>query len=68
MSYGGYQQYGGNPYGSDGYGAEPTSGAGYGASNPYGGQVRSTSRFRQQALRSHSFWQFNGSRAVGAVD
>ncbi|EKG20819.1 hypothetical protein MPH_01853 [Macrophomina phaseolina MS6] len=39
MSYGGYQQYGGNPYGSDGYGAEPTSGAGYGASNPYGGQA-----------------------------
>lgn len=40
MSYGGYQQYGGNPYGSDGYGAQqPTTGAGYGASNPYGGQA-----------------------------
>lgn len=32
MSYGGYQQYGGNPYGSSGQAEE-----GYGASNPYGG-------------------------------
>lgn len=45
MSYGGYQQYGGNPYAQsgqaeEGYGASnPYSGTGggYGASNPYGG-------------------------------
>ncbi|KAF2181949.1 t-SNARE [Zopfia rhizophila CBS 207.26] len=36
MSYGGYQQYGGNPYGQaeGGYGNAPS---GYEASNPYGG-------------------------------
>jgi hypothetical protein len=45
MSYGGYQQYGGNPYGQsgqaeEGYGASNPyggTGGGYGASNPYGG-------------------------------
>ncbi|OCK82567.1 t-SNARE [Lepidopterella palustris CBS 459.81] len=47
MSYGGYQQYGGNPYGGQsgegGYGASNPYGGGnegvggYGASNPYGG-------------------------------
>lgn len=48
MSYGGYQQYGGNPYegageaapaGQQGYGASNASNAspgGYGTSNPYG--------------------------------
>jgi hypothetical protein len=44
MSYGGYQQYGGNPYGgeSGGYGSSNPYGneGGYSApSNPYGGQV-----------------------------
>lgn len=34
MSYGGYQQYGGNPYGGSGE-AAPTGQAGYGSSNPY---------------------------------
>lgn len=39
MSHGGYQQYGGNPYGGENpYGQ--STGGGYGASNPYGGQVR----------------------------
>lgn len=56
MSYGGYQQYGGNPYGSDGYGAQqPTTGAGYGASNPYGGQVRFASPIRQRALHGRFY-------------
>ena len=34
MSYGGYQQYGGNPYESAG-GAAPTGQTGYSATNPY---------------------------------
>ncbi|EOD49691.1 putative snare domain-containing protein [Neofusicoccum parvum UCRNP2] len=39
MSHGGYQQYGGNPYGGENpYGQSIGGGAGYGASNPYGGQ------------------------------
>jgi len=47
MSYGGYQQYGGNPYGQTGesdYGAsnphsQGNEEGGYGASNPYGAPV-----------------------------
>lgn len=37
MSYGGYNQYGGNPYGQEeaGYGQSGAQG-GYGSSNPYG--------------------------------
>lgn len=49
MSYGNYQQYGGNPYGDSGQaesgygGGNPYggTGGGYGASNPYGGTVSS---------------------------
>lgn len=38
---GGYDQYGGNPYGNTGaagYEADNRNDGGYGASNPYGGQ------------------------------
>ena len=49
MSYGGYDQYRGNPYGDSGqaesgygqanpYGGHTVQGGGYGASNPYGGE------------------------------